>query len=91
MRASMGELAGSAGMSWQLPSTENFQPWYTQRRPPSSLRANTSGAPRCGQAWSTSPTRPALSRNATRSSPSRRTRYGCPSLATSLDSRNGSQ
>ena len=35
--------------------TSNFQPWYTQRRPPSSLRPKNSDAPRCGQLFASRP------------------------------------
>src|SRR5215467_5672124 len=70
---------GSDGMSTQLPAESNFQPWYTQRSPASSLRPKNIGARRCGQYALTSPTEPVVSRNATRSSPSRRTRTGGPS------------
>src|SRR5215471_5042600 len=44
----------------------------------SSLRAKYSDAPRCGQFSCTSPTRPDVSRKATRFSPSSRTRAGAP-------------
>ena len=37
-------------MSTQRPSASNFQPWYTQRRPHSSLRPKNRSAPRCGAA-----------------------------------------
>ena len=52
------DSAGSFGMSMQRPSTSNFQPWYTQRRPLSSLRPKKSDAPRCGQLLWISPTLP---------------------------------
>ena len=67
------------GMSTHRPSASNFQPWYTQRRPHSSLRPKNRSAPRCAQRRSTSPTRPLVSRNATSSSPSTVTRTGAPS------------
>jgi hypothetical protein len=38
--------AGSDGMSTQAPVVSNFQPWYTQRRPSSSLRPKNIEAPR---------------------------------------------
>ena len=41
--------AGSVGRSTHLPSASNFQPWYTQRSPHSSLRPKNIGARRCGQ------------------------------------------
>ena len=41
--------AGSEGMSTQSPFTSNFQPWYTQRMPHSSLRPKKRLALRCGQ------------------------------------------
>ena len=43
------DSAGSLGISMHLPAVSNFQPWYTQRRPLSSLRPKKSEAPRCGQ------------------------------------------
>jgi hypothetical protein len=66
-------------ISSTLPCTSIFQPWYRQRRPPSSLRPNTSDARRCGQYSSITPTRPSLSRNTTRSSPNTRACTGVPS------------
>src|SRR5215472_16222303 len=63
-------------MSTQWPSASKAQPWYRQRIAASSLRPKYSDAPRCGQFSWTSPTRPVVSRNATRSSPSSRTRAG---------------
>src|SRR5215471_21637720 len=65
-------------MSTQLPSALKAQPWYRQRIAASSLRPKYSDAPRCGQFSCTSPTRPVVSRNATRFSPSSRTRAGAP-------------
>src|SRR5215216_4786065 len=86
------DSGGSLGMSTQVPSVSNFQPWYTQRKPFSSLRPKNSDAPRCGQLWLTSPTRPLVSRNETRSSPSKRTRTGSESVVGSSDERaNGCQ
>ena len=95
---------GSLGMSMQLPSASNCQPWYGQRSPhrPSpgvpgasvvpSLRPKYSDAPRCGQFSWIRPTLPLRSRNATRSSPSRRTLTGSPpGAATSLTSSAGVQ
>src|SRR6266496_5645550 len=70
---------GSLGMSTQLPWTSNFQPWYTQRSPLSSLRPKNSDAPRCGQFSATRPTAPSEPRNATNFSPSRLTRTGVQS------------
>src|SRR6266851_7954147 len=63
-------------MSTHWPSASNFQPWYTQRSPHSSLRPRKSEAWRCGQRSSRSPMRPRLSRKATSSSPSSFTRTG---------------
>src|SRR6185436_14429553 len=68
--------AGSDGMSTQAPVTSNFQPWYTQRRPSSSLRPKNIEAPRCGQAFGITPTAPDVVRNAMRFSPRRRMRIG---------------
>src|SRR5919109_4931032 len=63
-----------------------------QRRPHSSLRPKKSEVPRWEQCSSNNPTRPALSRKATRSSPSRRTRTGGQSgSGISLDSKAGIQ
>src|SRR5436309_8399033 len=59
--------AGSFGMSTQVPFTSNFQPWYTQRSPPSSLRPKNSEAPRCGQYRARRPTCPLVLRKAIRS------------------------
>ena len=70
---------GSDGMSTHAPLASNFQPWYTQRSPHSSLRPKNIGARRCGQNALTTPTRPSVSRNAMRSSPSTRRRIGGPS------------
>ena len=69
---------GSGSFIWstQLPSTSNFQPWYTQRRPHSSLRPNHKETRRWGQNSSTKPMRPAVSRKATSFSPSSCTRTG---------------
>src|ERR1700733_10119261 len=63
-------------MSTHWPSTLNAHPWYTQRSVAPSLRPKYSDAPRCGQFSSTRPTRPRVSLNATRFSPSSRTRAG---------------
>src|SRR5712692_8579085 len=60
-------------MSTQRPVTSNFHPWYEQRSPHSSLGPKNSPAPRWGQLAASIPTLPCVSRNATRSSPSRRT------------------
>src|SRR5262245_46231608 len=68
-------------MSTHAPSQSNFQPWYTQRRPSPSLRPKKSEAPRCGQWFWMSPTRPEVARKATRFSPSSRTRTGAPSAS----------
>src|SRR3979409_140993 len=79
-------------MSLQLPSTSNFQPWYTQRRPASSLRPKNSDAPRCGQLLARRPTLPMESRKAMSCSPRRRTRTGSESAAgNSEESMAGSQ
>src|SRR3979409_821996 len=66
-------------MSLQLPSTSNFQPWYTQRRPASSLRPKNKLAPRCGQLLASRPTLPLLSLKAINCSFSSRTRTGSES------------
>src|SRR5262252_9595841 len=50
------DSAGSLGMSTQVPWASNFQPWYTQRRPASSLRPKNSEAPRWGQLFCSNPT-----------------------------------
>src|SRR5580698_5744668 len=65
-------------MSTHRPSVSNAHPWYTQRRAAPSLRPKYRDAPRCGQFSCSSPTRPAVSRKATRFSPSSRTRAGAP-------------
>src|ERR1700694_3428865 len=62
-----------------------------QRIPPSSLRPRNSEAQRCGQRWSITPTRPALSRNAISFSPSSIRRSGAPSRASSEDCAAGIQ
>ena len=67
------------------PLRSNFQPWYTQCRPQSSLRPKNIGARRCGQNASTMPISPFVSRNATRSSPRIRARTGGASGAPSSD------
>src|SRR5690242_21404803 len=54
------------GMSTQLPPTSNFQPWYTHRKPHSSLRPKKSDAPRCGQLFAMKPGRPSEDRKSTR-------------------------
>src|SRR5579859_2531413 len=66
-------------MSIQLPPASNFQPWYTQRRPLSSLRPKNSEAPRCGQLLATSPTLPLLSLKPINCSPRSSTRTGSES------------
>ena len=66
-------------MSTQWPSQLYFQPWYTQRRPSSSLRPKKSDAPRCGQWFWISPILPDVTRKAMRFSPRSRTRTGAPS------------
>src|SRR6184192_2368123 len=71
--------SGSLGMSTQCPSQLYFQPWYTQRRPSSSLRPKKSDAPRCGQWFWISPILPDVTRKAMRFSPRSRTRTGAPS------------
>ena len=73
--------SGSLGMSTHAPETSNFQPWYTHRRPQSSLRPKYSDAPRWGQCSSTSASRPAVSRKATNRSPSSVTRTGARSAS----------
>src|SRR4051812_7325499 len=70
------DSAGSDGMSTQLPSTSNFQPWYTQRRPSSSLRPKNIEAPRWGQEFWITPTAPDVDLKAIRFSPSSRMRSG---------------
>src|SRR5712691_6066394 len=67
------------GISTQLPSTSNFQPWYTQRRPHSSLRPKNNGALRCGQKASTMAALPLVSLKAMRSSPRSLSRTGSQS------------
>src|SRR5258708_5915914 len=62
-----------------------------QRMPPSSLRPRNSEAQRCGQRWSMTPTRPALSRNAISFSPSSISRTGAPSRTSSEDCAAGIQ
>src|SRR5438093_3971444 len=84
--------SGSLGMSTQWPSQLYFQPWYTQRRPSSSLRPKKSDAPRCGQWFWMRPILPEVTRKAIRFSPSSRTRTGAPSRSgNSLDIRAGIQ
>ena len=74
-----GDSSGSDAMATQLPSTSNFQPWYRQRNPHSSLRPKTSEALRCGQSSSSNPSRPSLSRKQTYFRPTASTRSGFPS------------
>src|SRR3989441_4520301 len=62
-----------------------------QRMPFSSLRPRNKEAQRCGQRWSTPPTRPEVSRNAINCSPSSMRRIGAPSRANSDDIAAGSQ
>ena len=64
------ELSASEGTSTHWPVTSNFQPWYAQRMPDSSTRANHSDAPRWAQNSSMRPYRPSLSRKASSRSPS---------------------
>src|SRR4051794_32464356 len=79
-------------MSRHVPSTSNFQPWYTQRRPPSSLRPKNREAPRCGHACSSKPTLPDASRNAMSRSPRSTTRKGSASgPGNSVESAAGTQ
>src|SRR5689334_20252881 len=86
------EPSGSEDISTMLPSTSNFQPWYRQRSPHSSLRPKTSEAPRCGQCSGSTPSLPLESRNTTRSSPTSRDLTGAPSAsATSSERQTGSQ
>src|SRR5690348_15640890 len=75
----------------QLPCVSNFQPWYRQRRPFSSLRPRNSEAQRCGHLWSIMPTRPELSRNPISFSPSSINRTGAPSVSNSDDFAAGIQ
>ena len=56
-----------------------------------SLRPMNSDAQRCGQRWSSTPTRPALSRKATSFSPSSISRSGSPSARSSEDIVAGNQ
>ena len=84
----IGLPAGSLGMSSSSPVTLNFQPWYTQRSPPSSLRPKNSSARRCGQCASSRPTFPLESRKATKFSPISRTRTGGQSGAGSSSHRS---
>src|SRR2546428_5469856 len=84
--------SGSLGMSTQWPSQLYFQPWYTQRRPSSSLRPKKRDAPRCGQWFWMRPILPDVTRKAIRFSPRSRTRTGAPSRSgSSLDMRAGIQ
>src|SRR5213594_956322 len=84
--------SGSLGMSTQCPSQLYFQPWYTQRRPSSSLRPKKRDAPRCGQWFWMSPILPDVTRKAMRFSPRSRTRTGAPSRSgSSLVMRAGIQ
>src|SRR5258708_11236605 len=62
-----------------------------QGMPPSSWRPRNSEAQRCGQRWSMTPTRPALSRNAISFSPSSISRTGAPSRTSSEDCAAGIQ
>src|SRR5882672_9552237 len=62
-----------------------------QRMPPCSLRPRNSEAQRCGQRWSITPTRPALSRKAISFSPISISRTGAPSRSSSDDFSAGSQ
>jgi hypothetical protein len=78
-------------MSTHWPETSNFQPWYTQRRPHCSLRPKNSDAPRCGQLLAMKPGLPCESRQAIRSSPRMRTRFGSPSGSISQEYTSGSQ
>src|SRR5579863_8221923 len=79
-------------MSTHVPFTSNFHPWYTHLKPHSSLRPQKRLARRCGQNSSISPTRPFVSRNASKSSPNSRTRTGGQSRSgTSLGSSAGNQ
>ncbi len=88
----MPASASTFGMSTHLPSTSYFQPWCTQRRPHSSLRPKKRFVPRCAQRGSIRPTRPSVSRKATRSSPMTFTRIGGLSGAgISEESATGSQ
>src|SRR5919204_3673102 len=48
-------FSGSDGTSRHWPVTSYFQPWYAQRRPPSSTRPNQSETPRCAQNSSINP------------------------------------
>jgi hypothetical protein len=86
------EFSGSDGTSRQAPVTSYFQPWYAQRRPPTSLLPNHSEAPRCAQNSSSSPYRPSESRTATIRSDNSLTRTGGqPSSGSSSASRAGIQ
>ena len=58
----MKSFSGSSlGISKQVPSASNFQPWKIQRKPHSSLRPRNSEAPQWAQNSSSSPTCPLLS------------------------------
>ena len=86
------EPSGSFSWSTQLPSMSNFQPWYAQRMPSSSLRPKKNEAARCGQASWISATLPEVTRKPIRFSPSSRRRTGGQSGAlTSSDSSAGTQ
>ena len=65
---------GSLGMSTHLPVSSNFQPWYPQRSPSSSLRPKKSEAPLWGQTGDIAATLPLVSRRTRRFSPSSRVR-----------------
>src|SRR5713226_4330997 len=85
------DSVGSFGISMHCPLVSNFQPWYTQRRPASSLRPKNSEAPRWGQLLATKLGTPLESRQTIRSSPSIRTRTGSPSGVSSQLYTHGSQ
>jgi len=73
---SVSSAVPMVGASTQAPEVSNFQPWYTQRRPQSSLRPRNMSAPRWGQRGSTRPTAPRESRKATSDWPMTVTRTG---------------
>jgi len=73
------------------PGNIEFPAVIDAAQPCSSLRPKNIGARRCGQNAATSPAAPAESRKAIRSSPSKRTRSGAPSVAISSERTAGSQ
>ena len=86
------DSAGSLGMSTHVPSASNFQPWYTQRRPASSLRPKNSEAPRCGQwFWMSRPASAVAEGDQLLAQQQHAQRDRCPATGSSDDSSAGSQ